>query len=63
MTKKKSALVEFLHRADAFCARINDGLTVVAIVLALVTTAALLQRLPTLGLTSDPVSDASFGDR
>jgi hypothetical protein len=41
-------LSQFARRADAFCARLNDGLAAVAIVLALVTTAALVQRLPVL---------------
>ncbi len=43
---KKIALAA--RRADAFCARLNDGLTAVAIVLAILTTAALLERLPSL---------------
>jgi hypothetical protein len=44
----KQRLVQIVQRADAFCARLNDGLVAVAIVLALVTTAALVQRLPVL---------------
>ena len=56
---KKIALAA--RRADAFCARLNEGLAAVAIVLAILTTATLLERLPSLlplvdvetGLSSD----------
>jgi hypothetical protein len=53
---KQVALIA--RRADAFCARLNDGLAAVAIVLALLTTAALLERLP--ALVAAPV-DAETG--
>jgi hypothetical protein len=43
---KQIALVA--RRVDAFCARLNDGLLAVALALAILTTAALLQRLPAL---------------
>lgn len=46
------------RRVDAFCARLNDGLVAVALVLAILTTAALLQRLPSLLL---PSVDAETG--
>jgi hypothetical protein len=44
----KDTLAQIARRADAFCARLNDGLAAVAIVLAVITTAALMQRLPVL---------------
>jgi len=44
----KQTLADIAKRADSFCARINDGLAAVAIALALLTTAALLERLPSL---------------
>ena len=44
----KQTLARIAHRADRFCARINGGLTAVAIVLALLTTAVLIGRLPAL---------------
>jgi hypothetical protein len=55
----KETLSEIAKRADAFCARLNDGLAAVAIVLALVTTAALVQRLPALLLQVPPSVGAS----
>ncbi|HZB93809.1 MAG TPA: hypothetical protein VE397_20340 [Stellaceae bacterium] len=45
------------RRADAFCARLNAGLAAVAIVLAVLTAAAALQRLPSLL----PQADAETG--
>lgn len=48
-----------LRRLDVFCARLNDGLAAVAIVLALVTTAALIERLPQAQPGSD---DLTFAD-
>jgi hypothetical protein len=44
----KQTLVDLARRADTFCARLNSGLAAVAIVLAVLTSAALLQRLPAL---------------
>lgn len=38
----------YARRLDGFCARLNDGLAAVALALAILTTAALLQRLPAL---------------
>jgi hypothetical protein len=46
------------RQTDAFCARLNAGLTAVALVLAIVTAAALVQRLPMLLL---PQVDAETG--
>ena len=53
---KTAALIA--RRADAFCARLNAGLAAVALVLALVTAAALVQRLPLLLL---PQADPETG--
>jgi hypothetical protein len=61
----KDRLSQIAQRTDAFCARLNDGLAAVAIVLALLTTAALVQRLPLLlPLGTDPVpaSEAPAGN-
>ena len=52
---KTAALIA--RRADAFCARLNAGLAAVAIVLAVLTAAAALQRLPSLL----PQADAETG--
>ncbi len=53
-----------LKRIDAFCARLNIGLAAVAIVLALITTAALLERLPALlPALQTTTDDPSGGDR
>ncbi len=59
----KQTLVQIARRADAFCARLNDGLAAVAIVLALITTAALVQRLPALlsQVPADLVADGAAG--
>jgi hypothetical protein len=58
---KQIALVA--RRLDAFCARLNDGLAAVALVLAILTTAALLQRLPLLLLPSaDTETGISLAD-
>ncbi|HWI25994.1 MAG TPA: hypothetical protein VN668_03435 [Stellaceae bacterium] len=35
----------FARQTDAFCARLNDGLTAVALVLAILTSAAAMPRL------------------
>jgi hypothetical protein len=56
----KQTLAQIARRADAFCARLNDGLAAVAIVLALITTAALVQRLPAL-LAQAPAGMAADG--
>ncbi len=42
----KATLAGFLQRTDAFSARLNHGLAAVAIALALIATAALIERLP-----------------
>ncbi|HUC67123.1 MAG TPA: hypothetical protein VMA53_16910 [Stellaceae bacterium] len=48
------------RQTDAFCARLNAGLAAVALVLAIVTAAALVQRLPMLLLPSvDPETGVS----
>jgi hypothetical protein len=61
---KKLPPATFLQRVDAFCARLNTGLAAVALVLALLTTAALLERLPTMLPPSQPApDDFSFGGR
>jgi len=39
-------IARIAHTADAFCARLNDGLTAVAVALALLTAAAIVERLP-----------------
>jgi hypothetical protein len=46
------------RQADAFCARLNAGLAAVALVLAIVTAATLVERLPLLLL---PQVDAETG--
>ncbi len=61
---KKPRPSAFLQRIDAFCARLNTGLAAVALLLALLTTAALLERLPTMLPPSQPATDdLSFGAR
>jgi hypothetical protein len=42
-----------LRRADAFCARLNDGLAAVAVVLLLITCAAMIERFPTPATTGN----------
>ena len=56
---KKIALAA--RRADAFCARLNDGLAAVAIVLAVLTTATLIERLPSVPTLTDVESGLSSG--
>jgi len=60
---KKPPPARFLQRADAFCARLNTGLAAVALVLALLTTAALLERLPTMLPPQPAFDDLAVGDR
>lgn len=57
---KQIALVA--RRVDAFCARLNDGLAAVALVLAILATAALLQRLPVLLQPVDAETGISLAD-
>ena len=47
-------IARYAYRVDAFCARLNDGLAAVALILAILTAAALVQRLPLL-LLQPPV--------
>ena len=54
----KQTIARLAQRADAFCARLNGGLAAVAIALALLTSAVLLERLPALLPPPVPANEA-----